>query len=215
MEKRSAALLEERSRLTKDLHDCVLQSLYAIGLNLGTTHPTSANEAPDNPRSSDSVVGQLNRVIQEVRGIIRSLESGSVQEFDLAAEVQNLIDSYRQLSPLQITMDIAPPAVSKVTNEEKQEVLMIVREAVSICVRHAQAVHATVSLCARGNHLRLLIADDGVGFTQEAIRRKGFGLASIEARAKKLGGRSLVRSNLGKGTRILVEFVLEPDLSSV
>ena len=215
MEKRSATLLEERGRLTRDLHDCVLQSLYAIGLNLETTHRTDVREAPDTARSGDSVVDQLNRLIQEVRGMIRSLESGSVQEFDLAAELQNLIDTYRQLSTLHITTDIAPGVVTKATNEEKREVLIIVREAVSNCVRHARAVHATVSLYARGDHLRLLIADDGVGFTQEAIRRKGYGLANIAARAKKLGGRLLVRSHLGKGTRILVEFVLEPDLSSV
>jgi two-component system, NarL family, sensor kinase len=215
MEKRSATLLEERGRLTRDLHDCVLQSLYAIGLNLETTHGMNVHKAPDTARSGDSVVGQVNRLIQDVRTMIRSLESGSVQEFDLAAELQNLIDTYGQLSPLRITAHIAPGVVTKATIEEKREVLMIVREAVSNCVRHARALHATVSLYARGHHLRLLIADDGVGLTQEAIRRKGYGLANIAARAKKLGGRLLVRSHLGKGTRILVEFVLEPDLSYV
>ena len=215
MEKRSATLLEERGRLTRDLHDCVLQSLYTIGLNLETTHRTNVYETPDTARFGDPVVGQLKRLIQKVRGMIRSLESGSVQEFDLAAELQNLIDTYRQLSPLHITTDIAPGVVTKATTEERREVLIIVREAVSNCVRHARAVHATVSLYAHGDRLRLLIADDGVGFTQEAIRRKGYGLSNIAARAKKLGGRLLVRSHLGKGTRILVEFVLEPGLSSV
>jgi signal transduction histidine kinase len=135
-----------------------------------------------------------------------------VREFDLAGELQNLIDTYRQVSPLHITTDIVPGVVTKTTNEEKREVLMITREAVSNCVRHARAVHATVSLYGHGNHIRLLIADDGIGFTQEAIRRKGYGLANIAARAKKLGGRLLVRSQLGKGTRILVEFILEPDI---
>jgi two-component system, NarL family, sensor kinase len=215
MEKRSATLLEERGRLTKDLHDCVLQSLYAIGLNLGMPHRRNVHGAPNNVLSGDPVLGQLNRLIQEVRGMIRSLESGSVQEFDLAAELQNLIDTYRQLSPLHITTHVAPPAVTKTTNEEKRELFMIVREAVSNCIRHAQAVNATVSLYAQGDNLRLLIADDGVGFTQEAIRRKGYGLANIATRAKKLGGRLLISSHLGKGTRILVEFTMEPGLSSL
>jgi signal transduction histidine kinase len=212
MEKRSATLLEERGRLTKDLHDCVLQSLYAIGLNLQTTYRSSVHGSPDTARSGNPVAGQLNRLIQEVRGMIRSLESGSVQEFDLVAELQNVIDTYSQLSPLHITTDIASSVVTRATNEEKREILMIVREAVSNCVRHARAVHATVSLYAREDHLRLLIADDGIGFTQEGIRRKGYGLANMAARAKKLGGRVLVRSHVGKGTRILVEFLLEPSL---
>jgi signal transduction histidine kinase len=161
------------------------------------------------------VVGQLNRLIHEVRGLIRSLESGHVQAFDLGSELDSLIETYRQISPLDIRTDIAAGAADMVTNEEKRELLLIVREAISNCVRHAEARHAAVSLYARSNRLRLLIADDGVGFAQGATSQRGYGLANMAARAKKLGGRLLVRSQTGKGTRILVEFALEPDSSSL
>ncbi|HEY6083830.1 MAG TPA: ATP-binding protein, partial [Nitrospira sp.] len=142
-----------------------------------------------------------------------SLESGSVQEFDLGSELQSLIETYREVSPLRMTINVAPGVAALVTNEEKREVLMIVREAMSNCVRHARAAHAAISLYARGSHLRLLIADDGVGFAQEDHDRKGYGLANMAARAKKVGGRLLIRSQIGRGTRILVEFELEPGLS--
>jgi two-component system, NarL family, sensor kinase len=213
MEQRLTTLVEDRERLTRDLHDCVLQSLYAIGLSIETRRRTSTRRLPERNGLGEVVVDQLNTLIHEVRGMIRSLESGSVQEFDLRSELQSLVNTYKQISPLRITASIAPPVVTAVTNEEKREILLIVREAVSNCVRHARATHATISLYARGTHLRLLITDDGVGFAQEENRTKGYGLTNMAARAKKLGGRLLVRSHIGKGTRILVEFVLEPGLS--
>jgi signal transduction histidine kinase len=208
MEQRLAALVENRRRLARDLHDCVLQSLYAIGLTIESTRRSNRHRLADRP--GELVIGQLNRLIQEVRGMIRSLESGSVQEFDLLSELQSLLSTYRQISTLRISADIAPGVIAMTTNEEKREVLMIVREAVSNCVRHARATHASVSLYARGPRLRLLIADDGVGFTQDDNCKKGYGLASMAVRAQKLGGRLLIRSHIGKGTRILVEFKLEP-----
>lgn len=85
------------------------------------------------------------------------------------------------------------------TNEEKREVLMMVREAPSNCVRHA--------LETRRTHLRLLIANDEVGFTQENHSAKGYGPSGMGRRTPK--GRRL-RSNSGKGMRIMVEFALKP-----
>ena len=215
MEERLATMVEDRGRLTRDLHDCVLQSLYAIGLSIETARRLGAQGSSNDNQSGCLAVGQLNRLIHEVRGLIRSLESGHVQEFDLGSELESMIETYRQISPLDITTDIAAGVADMVTNEEKRELLLIVREAISNCVRHAKAGHAAVSLYVRSNRLRLLIADDGVGFAQGAISQRGYGLANMAARAKKLGGRLLVRSQAGKGTRILVEFALEPDSSAL
>ncbi len=215
MEERLATMVEDRGRLSRDLHDCVLQSLYAIGLSIETARRIGAQRPSDGNQSGCVVVGQLNRLIHEVRGLIRSLESGHVQEFDLGSELASLIETYRQISPLDITIDVAAGVADMVTNEEKRELLLIVREAISNCVRHAKARHAAVSLYARSNRLRLLVADDGVGFAQGATSQRGYGLANMAARAKRLGGRLLVRSQAGKGTRILVEFPLEPDSSAL
>lgn len=215
MEQRLAAMVEDRRQLTRDLHDCVLQSLYAIGLTIESTRRSSAGRAPDAGTSGEFAADQLNRLIHDVRGMIRSLESGRVQDFDLPSELQSLINTYRHVSSLHISTDIGPGVIAMATNEEKREVLMIVREAVSNCVRHARATRATISLYAKGSRLRLLVTDDGIGFTQEGTRTKGYGLANMGSRAKKLGGRLLVRSQIGKGTRILVECMLEPGLPPV
>lgn len=211
MEQRLAALVEDRGQLTRDLHDCVLQSLYAIGLTIESNRRAQPQRRPVSGRADDLLIDQLNTLIQEVRNMIRTLESGNVQEFDLVSELKALIKTYRDISTLQISIDIAPRAIAIATNEEKREVLMIVREAVSNCVRHAKATRASISLYAQGHHLRLAIADDGVGFTQGDNRTKGYGFANMSARAKKLGGRLLVRSHVGEGTHILVEFALEPE----
>ena len=212
MEERLGAMIEERERLARDLHDSVLQSLYAIGLRAETVRRGPSVDGTSQIHCSD-VVDQLNYLIQEVRSLIRSLESENIREFDLGSELQLLIETYKQISPLKIRANIAPGVAALVTNEEKRELLMIVREAISNCVRHARALHAAVSLYARGSRLRLLIADDGIGFAQERKHVKGYGLTNMSARARKLGGRLLIRSQVGKGTRILVEFSLELDLS--
>ncbi|MDF0645455.1 MAG: histidine kinase [Nitrospira sp.] len=211
MEQRLAALVEDRGQLTRDLHDCVLQSLYAIGLTIESNRRAQPQRQPLSDRADDLLIEQLNTLIQEVRNMIRTLESGNVQEFDLVSELKALIRTYRDISTLQISIDIAPRAIAIATNEEKREVLMIIREAVSNCVRHAKATRASISLYAQGPHLRLAIADDGVGFTPGDNRTKGYGFANMSARAKKLGGRLLVRSHVGEGTHILVEFSLEPE----
>ena len=216
MEERLDAMREDRGRIARDLHDSVLQSLYAIGLSIETARRGGpAGAATGENRRGTMVVDQLNHLILEVRGLIQSLESDQVRGFDLGSELHSLIQTYKQISPLKISANIAPDVTGLVTNEEKREVLMIVREAISNCVRHAKAAHAAVSLYVRGSRLRLLVSDDGIGFAQEQRQAKGYGLANMSARATKLGGRLSVRSQVGKGTRILVEFSLEPDLSAV
>lgn len=214
-EKRLSSLLEDRARISRDLHDSVLQSLYAIGLSLETSHRTNTSSQPRADRAYSHAVDQLNRLIHEVRGIIKGLADGSVQDMDLPEELRQLAGSYEQLSNVSITLSLQPSALDVLTREEEQEILNIVREALSNCVRHAQATHAEVTIRAHGNRVRICICDDGKGFVETGAHPKGYGLMNMEARAKKLGGRLLLRSKPGQGTRLTAEFLLEPILAPV
>ena len=215
VEQRLSGLLEDRARISRDLHDSVLQSLYAIGLSLETSHRTRTSSQPRADRPYSHAVDQLNRLIHEVRGIIKGLAGGSVQDMNLSEELRQLAGSYEQLSSVTITLSLQPSALDVLTREEEQEILNIVREALSNCVRHAQATHAEVTIRTQGNRVRISISDDGKGFVETGAHPKGYGLMNMEARAKKLGGSLLLRSKPGQGTRLTAEFLLEPILTPI
>ncbi len=214
-ESRLSKLLEDRNRIGRDLHDCVLQSLYAIGLNIETVQRTRGDQTAEAKESDDQMMHQINQLIHEVRGMIRELESGSVREFDLSSELFTLCTTYEQTGRLHIKLDLQRSAIDVLTNEEEREILNIVREALSNCARHANASRAVVSIRMRDARIRVHIHDNGVGFSTAIGPPRGYGLANMEARAKRLGGMLRVQSKTGEGTQVTAEFSLEPLLTFV
>lgn len=213
MEHRVNALLEDRRRLARDLHDCILQSLYAIGLNLEASRHPNPDPSPESTRSHPHVVAQLNHLIQDVRAMIESLEAGTIQEFDFVAELTSLRATYEQGGRLAIRLDLDPDALGNLTSEEQREILNIVREALSNCARHADATHVVVALRMRGSKVRVSIVDDGRGFTLNGDCRRGYGLTNMEARARKLGGTLRVASTHGQGTTVTIDLSLSSVLT--
>ncbi len=214
-EQRLHRLLEDRSRIGRDLHDCVLQSLYAIGLSIETSQRVRHNNNQETKSDDPTMILQINQLIHEVRGMIRELESGTVQEFDLSAELHTLRTTYDQTGRLDVKLDLQRSAIEVLTHEEEREILNIVREALSNCARHAHATRAVVSIRMKETRIRVSIQDDGIGFSPAAGQSHGYGLTNMEARAKKLGGTLRVQSKTGDGTHVMAEFSLEPLLTSV
>ena len=215
MEHRVSGLLEDRRRLGRDLHDCVLQSLYAIGLNLEIAWNPSPHHSPDSKRPHDHLVAQLNQLIHEVRVMIESLEAGTIRDFDMAEELVSLQAAYEQGGRLDIRLDLDLSALDNLTAEEQREILNIVREALSNCARHADATHVTVAIRRRGSRIRISIADNGRGFALNDSCRKGYGLTNMDTRARKLGGKLRVKPTSGQGTTIIVDFSLTPILAEI
>ncbi len=209
-EHRLSKVLEDRNRIARDLHDGILQSLYAIGLHLEASLQTSIHQLAEAKPASDLVVDQINHLIHEVRRMIRGLEEGIVQEFDLAFELLNLSAFYEQAGRLRISLDLQPNAIDVLTTEEEQEILNIVREALSNCARHAEATQVTVSVCLHETTIRVSISDNGIGFVTTDGQPRGYGLANMNTRARKLGGTLHVHSTRGRGTHIVAEFSVGP-----
>lgn len=216
MEQRLNALLEDRSRLGRDLHDGILQALYAIGLNLEATRRTSLPHSPEADLAHHGAIGQINQLINEIRQVIRGLTEGTVQDFNLFTELFALKATYDQVGRACITLDLEPEALEVLTKEEERELLHIVREALSNCMRHAHATHVKLALRRCGEKIQLTIRDNGTGFsTANSSAKKGYGLTNMETRARKIGGALRVRSVPGHGTDITAEFSLEPVLVPV
>ena len=216
MEQRVNALLENRSRTSQDLHDSVLQSLYAIGLHLETSSRKTPRQSPDSERSHRLIVDQINQLIHEVRRMVHGLNQDTVPEFDLAEELRTMQATYEHIGLVRITLDLEPAAIEVLTKEEEREILNIVREALSNCLRHAHATHAKIAIRKRGVKILVTVRDDGDGFSTAAGSvKRGYGLANMEARARKIGGTLRVRSEPGHGTDITAAFSLEPMLVPV
>ena len=215
MEHRLSALLEDREQLGRDLHDSVLQSLYAIGLSLETSRRIHHIHHPESERTYRHAVGQLNRLIQEIRGMIKRTADGTIPDIDFQKEVQALVRNYEQIGGLTIALDLQSSALDLLTREEEQEILSIVRESLSNCVRHAHATQADVTVRMRDHRIRVSIRDNGRGMAADNATPKGYGLANMEMRARKLGGSLQLQSKPGRGTRVTAEFPLEPILTPV
>lgn len=214
-ERRLHQLLEDRSRLGRDLHDSVLQSLYALGLTIESSYRVRHTSNTEHDTSPTRIADQINQLIQEVRGMIRELESDTVREFDLSSELNTLRMTYEQTGHLDVKLDLQRSAIDVLTHEEEREILNIVREALSNCARHARATQAAVSIRMKDTRVRVSIQDDGIGFAPAPVPSRGYGLTNMETRAKKLGGTLRVQSKTGKGTQITAEFSLEPLLTSI
>lgn len=215
MEQRLSALLEDREQISRDLHDSVLQSLYAIGLSLEMAQKISPPLPPTAAQARTHAIEQLNRLIHEIRGTIHRLENGTIQTFNLAEELASLQHIYQQAGGLTITLELQTGAMDLLTLEEEQEILHIVREALSNSVRHAHATHIAIALKTRGKRIRLTIDDNGIGFDLSAQHRRGYGLTNMDARARKLGGALRIMSKPQGGTRLAVELFLAPLLAPV
>ena len=215
MEQQLSALLEDRSRISQDLHDCILQSLYAIMSNMQVPLVANTHHVTSTTHSSADITGQINQLIGEIRQMINGLNSGVIKDSCLKTDLEALKSIYDDIGHVQITLDLQRTALEVLTRDEERELLNIIREALCNCVRHAQANHAVVSIRRRGSKIRVHISDDGNGFTLRDGRSRGYGFVTIESRAKRIGGAVRIQSEKGHGTQISVEFSLEPMLTPV
>lgn len=206
---RSLALLRDRERIAMDLHDGVIQSLYGVALRLGALRRQDQPRQPEYPaESADAVLGQaiteLTETIQGIRDYIYDLRKGLADDGDLAAGLSLIAE---QLSKSDIQPLVRLEAdVSYLTPDSVRQLLYIAHEATSNVVRHANASRVDILLESVQSHgMVLKIADNGSGF--EPNRRGGNlgdGLHNMRQRARLIGGRLTIASQLGSGTVISV-----------
>jgi signal transduction histidine kinase len=214
-EQRLSALLHDRTRIGRELHDSVLQALYAIAVSLAQSPELRRDAPPDLPSPHGDATDQLNKLIQDIRRMILSVESDNIDPFRLVCELQALAQTCEEVSGLRIRVVVAPEAEEILTGEEARELVAIAREALSNCVRHAHATQIVIALRHIGSRVRLRICDDGSGFEVGQGQPKGLGLAQMEVRVRKIGGRLNIQSTLGRGTCITADVYLEPVLTTI
>ncbi len=214
-EQRLSALLYDRSRIGRELHDSVLQALYSIKLTLEQTSGMHQGAPQAGLRTHNQAEDQLNTVIEDIQRMIASVESDPADPFRLVSELQALAQAIEDVSEVRIRVEIDPTAEEILTSEEAHELIAIAREALSNCVCHAYATRVVIALRHVGTRVQLSIRDNGSGFDVEIGRDKGPGFSRMEERIRKIGGRLTVQSTVGRGTCLTADVYLEPILAIV
>jgi signal transduction histidine kinase/ligand-binding sensor domain-containing protein len=197
---------DERSRISRELHDEFGQTLTAAKINLQILHSTAA-DATVARRLEDSVT-MVDSMIRQARDIARGLRPPLLDEAGLVPALDHHLKSLAERSGLSIELDAAPE-VAGAPPGLNTTVFRVVQEAVNNALRHARATLIRVTLRVEPDALRLVIEDDGVGFDPEAVslrvkRGEHLGLLGMTERVRNAGGTLELDSRPGSGSRLEV-----------
>jgi signal transduction histidine kinase len=196
------AVVEERQRLARDLHDSVTQSLYSLALF--TRAGREAAEDGDTPRLNDSLAALETTALQalrQMRLLLYELRPAVLEQEGLVRALDLRFDTVERRAGIQVdyqiegNIDLPQPV--------ETELYHITIEALNNTLKHAGASRVSACLCSRHNSFELKIADDGCGF-DPAQAHRGLGLRSILERVERLGGSLEILSAPGAGTQVLV-----------
>ena len=211
--------LQDKIRLGRDLHDGLVQTLYATGLLLetatqqlasGGAASSASGEASDAARLLERAKTTLNAAIREARGTIGELTPDALDEQSFPSAVNAVLDHLDggRLRERRITLS---PDLPSFAGAARTELLQIIRESASNALRHGGATTLDVDFAPLPDgRLRLAIRDDGRGFNPAAVTR-GHGLDNLAARARNLGASLAIDSAPGRGTTITLVLPSPPE----
>ncbi len=199
--------IDDRVRLGRDLHDGVIQNLYATGM--GIAH--GMRLAEDDPKKArarlEETLRTLNETMESLRGFIARAEPEAAGEVDFADSCVTLFQTLRVHRDCELDLDVDGEAGAAIPAGQKATLLFIVREGISNALRHGEAKHICVSLKSSGEGWVLRVRDDGRGHAGFAdAPAGGRGLENIRARARELGGTPGFLSAPGGGVEVVVEW---------
>ena len=202
------AVLEERQRLARDLHDSMTQALYGVTLHAQAARRSlAANDVSTAAESLRALQDTAQSVLDEMRLLIFDLRPPILEQAGLSAALQERLEAVEGRANLRTTLNVEgvhnlPPLI-------EQALYRIAQEALNNALKHAHGSHISVQLQQTPTHVILVIGDDGVGFDPNTERGAGeLGLRGIEERVTHLGGHYKLRSVPGDGTELRVEVPL-------
>jgi signal transduction histidine kinase len=199
--------LEEKIRLGRDLHDGLIQSLYAVGLTLESAKPLLTTDPAETERRVEKCLAQLNATIRDVRDYITGLAPEKLQRVGFDQALRLLLEELRGERTIRLVQHVDEDAARALDPAATTEILQVIREAMSNSLRHGGATEITVRLHRNDREVGLLVQDNGRGF-ETAGQDRGFGLDNMQARAVQLGASLRIDSQPGAGTRVIVTLPL-------
>jgi signal transduction histidine kinase len=199
---RELSVLEDRERIARELHDGVIQSLFAAGMSL----QGAAGMADDAEveRRIENVVTDIDRTIRDLRNFIFGLRPGILADRQLDQALKELASEFGSRSGVVTVVEVDGEAASELS-AGAGDLVQLVREALSNVGRHGAATTCRVSLRRAGDGFLLEVDDDGRGFDVD-LTSWGMGLTNLRARVESLGGTLEIESVLGEGTTVRASF---------
>jgi signal transduction histidine kinase len=199
------AILQERNRIARDIHDSLGHSLTALNIQLETALKLWQSN-PDKAKTFLARAKELGSLsLQEVRQSVSTMRSGPVQGRPLEEAIANLAEDLQRLTGISPTCSLL--LTRPLPDELHTAVYRIVQESLTNICKYAQATEVKIQLQATTDKLDLIIQDNGRGFNVET-NTTGFGLQGMRERTLALGGQLLIDSKPGAGCRISAYFPL-------
>jgi NarL family two-component system sensor histidine kinase LiaS len=197
--RRELAVVEERNRLARDLHDSAKQQAFAAAAQVSAARALLERD----PEAAETHIDEAERLIhglrQELTGLVQELSPSALEGGGLAPAVREYSADWPPQSG--IVPEVRVQGERSLPLEIEQSVFRIMQEALANVARHSRASSVEIALVYANNAVTLSVTDDGRGFDVGA-KRSGFGLSSMQERAEALGGHLTVQSAPGKGTSV-------------
>ena len=198
---RRLEMMDERERIAKELHDGVIQSLFAVGMSLQGL--ASMSPDPETERRLESAVEDVDHAIRDLRNYIFGLRPGVLADRQLDQALQQLGEEFADRTGVVTVVEINEQVASELASRGA-DIVQIVREALSNVGRHAAATTCRVRLQRdREGRVILEIDDDGKGFDPTSPA-EGMGLSNLRERATSLGGTLEIESSPTQGTTVQI-----------
>ena len=205
------AVIDERLRISRDLHDGIIQSIYAVSLSLEDVSDLIQDNPAEAVARVDRSIDRLHTTIGDIRTFI--VGPGPEAGDGISGAIESVARELFAGSATELSLDYSGAAArdGRVSPEAAHELVQIAREALSNAARHSGAQSATLSLRLEGGTAELEVEDDGSGFDPTQRFGSGhFGLANLRDRAAAINGTLSIDSAPGKGTRIIVRLPVAP-----
>lgn len=194
---RLQTLAVDRERIGRDLHDGIIQSIYAAGLLLESVQPVIPSDPMRAQAQLNRVMDNLNQTIQDIRRYIFDLRS-DMPDDDLQSGIKRLLRDFHINTLLETDLEITGTPVDMMSMERRRHIFQIVREALANTARHARAQWVKIHLYYNEHALDITISDDGIGMETLQVS-KGYGLRNIRERVRLLDGTLRIESAPNEG----------------
>jgi signal transduction histidine kinase len=204
---RELAVLEERERISKELHDGVIQAIYSVGLSLQGSVALIDRDRTRATQRINEAIGQLDAVVRDVRNYIFELRPRLVEDRGLEVAVRELARELEVNTLANVVIDLGSGACDLLDRRQEAHLIQVVREMLSNIARHAHAGLVHIAVAQEDASFVLAVEDDGVGFDPATVSR-GQGHDNMEERVQELGGSLEIGAGGQRGTRQVIRIPL-------